>query len=209
MKITIFGATGKTGRRLVAQALEEGHEVTAFTRTPSKLEAEHDRLSVVQGDVQEPERVAAAVAGADAVLSVLGPTSNEPPYEVSAGMRNILAAMEKHGVRRLVQSVGAGVRDPKDEPGLFDRLITVALKLFSRHVYEDMKRTADVIRASDVDWTLVRVPMLTDDPATGEVEVGYLGKGVGVRVSRADMAAFILEQVDDDTYLRQAPVISS
>ncbi len=116
---------------------------------------------------------------------------------------------ETHYVRRLVQSVGAGVRDPRDEPGLFDRVINVALKPFSRHVYEDMRRTAEIIRASDVDWTLVRVPMLTDDPATGDVKVGYLGQGVGSRVSRADMAAFVLEQVDDDTYLHQAPVISN
>jgi putative NADH-flavin reductase len=209
MRLTIFGATGKTGRHLVRQALDAGHEVVAFARTPSKLEVEDERLRVVQGDVREAERVAKAVAGADAVLSVLGPTSNEPPYEVTQGMRNIVAAMEEHGVRRLVQSVGAGVRAPTDEPGLFDRLIKLALKLFSRHVYEDMARMADVVRESGLDWTLVRVPMLTDEPSTGDLEVDLQVQNVGPRVSRVDMAAFILDQADDRTYVRQAPVISN
>lgn len=90
-----------------------------------------------------------------------------------------------------------------------DRAIKVALKLASRHVYEDMVRVAETIRASDLDWTLVGVPMLTDDPPTGSIKVGYLGKGVGSRISRADIVAFILKQVDDTTYTRQAPVMSN
>ncbi|NIV29720.1 MAG: NAD(P)H-binding protein, partial [Anaerolineae bacterium] len=137
MKLAIFGATGRTGKILVAQALETGYEVVAFARKPSNLGIEHARLSVVQGDVQDAESVASAISGADAVLSVLGPTSNEPTYEVSKGLANILATMEQHDVRRLVQSVGAGVGDPNDKPGLFDKFIKVVLKLASRHVYED------------------------------------------------------------------------
>ena len=209
MKLTIFGATGRTGKLLVQQALEAGHQVVAFARTPSKLAFEHERLTLVQGDVQDAEQVATAVTGADAVLSVLGPTSNEPTYQVSTGMAHILAAMEQHGVRRLIQTVGAGVGDPHDRPGLFDRLSKVALKLASRHVYEDMVRVSDVIRASDLDWTLVRVPMLTDDPPAGGLKVGYLGQGVGSRLSRAGMAAFILKLAEEDIYRHQAPVISN
>jgi putative NADH-flavin reductase len=192
----------------VVQALEVGYEVVALARTPSKLDREHERLTVVQGDVQDAEAVGLAIEGADAVLSVLGPTSNEPVYKVSTGMANVLAAMEQHGVRRLIQSVGAGVGDPRDKPGLLDRVIKASLKLASRYVYEDMVRVAEMIRASDLDWTLVRVPMLTDDPPAGEVKIGYLGQGVGVRVSRADMAAFMLGQVNDDSCLHQSPVIS-
>lgn len=209
MKLTIFGATGRTGKLLLQQALGAGHQVVAFARTPSKLGIEHEHLDVVQGDVQDSQQVAAALAGTEVVLSVLGPTSNEPTYEVSKGMGNIMAAMDQHGVRRLIQTVGAGVGDLNDKPGLFDKGIKVMLKLASRHVYEDMVRVNDAIRASDLDWTLVRVPMLTDDPPTGDVKVGYLGEGVGSRISRANIAAFVLKQVDDNTYLRQAPVISN
>ena len=209
MNLTVFGTTGRTGRLLLAQALEAGHQVTALARTPSKLEMDHEQLTVIEGDVQDAQKVISAVAGSDAVLSVLGPTSNQPTYEVSRGMGHIQTAMDQQGVRRLVQSVGAGVGDPQDRPGLFDRLIKVALQLVSRHVYEDMVRVADAIRHSDLEWTLVRVPMLTDDPPAGDIKVGYLGTGVGPRLSRADLAAFMLQQADDLTYVGQAPVISS
>lgn len=209
MKIVVFGATGGTGQHIVEQALASGHEVVAFARTPSKLRAQHERLSVVQGDVQDAERVKTAVAGVDAVISALGPTSNTADYQVTKGTKNILAAMEKHDVRRLVVSAGAGVGDPNDEPRLINKLINVALKLFSRHVYEDMKRVVETVRASDVDWTIVRAPMLTDNPKSGNVRVGYVGKGMGPRLARADMAHFMLQQLEDETYLRKAPAISN
>lgn len=209
MKVTIFGATGRTGQHIVEQALERGHEVTAFVRSPQKLYPYRDRLTIVEGDVQDVGAVREAVAGADAVVSVLGPTENTPDYQVTRGTRHILDAMKAHGVDRLVISAGAGVSDPRDEPRLFNKLINVLLKLFSRHVYEDMKRTVAAVRDSDVDWTIVRVPMLTDDAPKGEVKVGYVGKGMGPRITRADMASFMLDQVDSDAYLHQAPAISN
>lgn len=209
MKLAIFGATGRTGQHLVRQALERGHEVVAFARSPQKLEPDGDRLTVVQGDVQDAAKVAEAVAGADAVVSVLGPTENKPAFAVTKGTQNILDAMRQHGVQRLVLSAGAGVGDPNDAPKLINRVINALLKLVSRWVYEDMKRVVDTVRQSDVDWTVVRVPMLTDDPAGGTVTAAYVGRGMGMRLSREDMASFMLDQVTDDTYLHQAPAISS
>lgn len=209
MKLTIFGATGRTGQHLVEQALARGHEVTAFTRSPQKLAAYRDRVQIVEGDVQESAAVERAVAGADAVISVLGPTQNIPDYQVTRGTGHILDAMKKHVVRRLVISAGAGVGDPQDAPKLFNKLINVLLKLVSRHVYEDMKRTVHTVRSSDVNWTVVRVPMLTDEPAKGHVKAGYVGKGMGSRITRADLASFMLDQVESDAYLHQAPAISN
>ena len=209
MKVTVFGATGKTGQLVVEKALQAGHSVKAFARTPSKLQIAHPNLEVVQGGVLEPERVDEAVAGADAVISVLGPANNEPTYTISQGMVHILEAMRTHHVERLIVSVGAGVRMPQDKPGLFDRLIGLVLKLIARHVYEDMRRVAEHVRESDRGWTLVRVPMLTDDSGTGDIRAGYLGQGTGPRLSREDMASFIVRQLEDDTYLHEAPVISN
>jgi nucleoside-diphosphate-sugar epimerase len=209
MKVTVFGATGKTGQHVVKRVLEAGHSVKAFARTPSKLEISHPDLERVRGDVLEPERVDKAVAGADAVISVLGPVKNEPTYTISRGTEHILEAMRAHGVERLIVSVGAGVPMPQDEPGLFDRFISLLLKLTARHVYEDMRRVAERVRASDRDWTLVRVPMLTDDPGTGDIHAGYLGQGTGPRLSREDMASFIVRQLEDERYLHEAPVISN
>ncbi len=209
MKVAVFGATGRTGQHVVEKALEAGHSFRAFARTPSKLENSHPDLEVVEGDVLDPERVDEAVAGADAVISVLGPVKNEPTYTISRGMGHILEAMREHDVARLIVSVGAGVHMPQDEPGLFDRIIGLVLKLTARHVYEDMRRVAERVRESDRNWTLVRVPMLTDDPGTGDIRAGYLGQGTGPRLSREDMASFIVRQLEDERYVHEAPVISN
>jgi putative NADH-flavin reductase len=193
----------------VEQALATGYEVVAFARTPSKLGIQNEKLKVVEGDVQNAQQVERAVVGSAAILSVMGPTSNTPDYQISAGMQNIVAAMETHGLRRLIVSAGAGVSDPEDEPKLFNKLIGLLLKLISPHVYEDMKRSVAIVRASDLDWTVVRVPMLNDGHKEGQVRVGYVGKGVGARLSRADLAAFMLKELKQGVYIHQAPVISN
>jgi putative NADH-flavin reductase len=209
MKIALFGASGKTGQHLLRLALEAGHEVTALVRTPAKISLTHPNLRLVQGDLQDRLKVEQALQGADAVLSTLGPSHNRPTYEISQGTHTLLAAMQACGVRRLVISAGAGVRDPNDTPGLFDRLIQRLIKLASRNVYEDMLRTVELVRASDRDWTVVRVPMLTDDPPKGNLVVTWVGKGMRPRLSRADLARFMLQQLDSDEHLRQAPAVSN
>lgn len=209
MKLAIFGASGRTGHVLVAQALASGHDVNALVRTPSRFDLQHERLHLIQGDLQDEAKVAEVVAGTDAVLSVLGPKGNQPTFVVSKGTANVITAMRQHGVRRLVVSAGAGVRDSQDRPGLFDKGIGALIKLTASNVYEDMVRTVDLVRTSDMDWTVVRAPMLTDGPATSNIKVGYVGAGVGPRVSRGNLAAFMLGQANDATYYRQAPVISS
>jgi putative NADH-flavin reductase len=190
-------------------ALEAGHEVTALVRSPSKLVIDDGRLTVLQGDITDGTRVAEAVAGADAVVSVLGPTRNKPDFMVSQGIEHIIAAMEKHGIRRLVMSTGAGVPDAKDDPKLFNKVMGFLVRTFSRYVYEDMVQAVKVVRQSDLDWTVVRVPMLINEPARGDITVAYVGKGLGSRISRADLAAFMLQQVEDLSYLHQAPAISN
>jgi len=209
MKVTLFGAAGRTGQLLVEKALERGHQVTAFARSPEKLTGFTDQLEIVQGDARNAGKVAEAVSGAEAVISVLGPTENRPVFAVSKGTENILSAMKDQGVERLILSAGAGVGDPQDTPRLFNRLIDFLLKLFSRWVYEDMVRTVEQVRSSDLQWTVVRVPMLVDGEETEKVQVGYVGKGMGPRVSRADLAAFMLDQLSSSEYVQQAPAISS
>lgn len=209
VRLAVFGASGGTGRELVRQALERGHHVRAFVRTPAKLGLEHERLEVVQGDVQDPAAVARAVAGVDAVLSALGPTSNKPDAQVTRGTENIVAAMKHQGVRRLVITGGAGVGDPQDRPNLMNRLVKAALLLMARNVYEDMLGAVEAVRASDLEWTVVRLPRLTDDPPAPRTRVGYLGGDVGIRIGRANVAAFMLDQLDTADWVRSAPVISS
>ncbi len=207
--LAIFGATGRAGQHLVQQALERGYCVRALARDPGKLALQNERLLVIQGSLSDPARVEQVIAGADAVLSVLGPTSNEPTFEISKGTTTMIKAMKQHGVKRLIISAGAGVGDPGDTPKLFNKLINVALKATARNVYEDMLKTVALVRESGLEWTVVRVPRLMDTPRTGKVRVGMVGQGTGANLSRADMAEFMLQQVDDGRYLRQAPVISN
>lgn len=209
MKITIFGATGRTGRPLVEQALAAGHEVTAFVRDPARLPIQHERLRTVQGDVTDPAQVSAAIAGADAVLSALGHTATSTTDVQTVATRHILAAMQQHGVQRLVSLTGAGVADAEDTPKLWNRAIGLVLRLSAPAVLADADEHAALIRRSDRDWVIVRAPMLTDGPHTGKYRVGVVGQGTGPRIARADVADFMLKQISDSRYLRRAPMISN
>lgn len=208
MKIAIFGGTGRTGLHVVELALEEGHQVVALARTPTKLTFKHDSLKVVQGDVKDHASVASVVEGVDAVISVLGPTSNAASFEISSGMENILKTMIQYDVKRIIISAGAGVGDPQDKPGLKNKLINALLNVVAKNVYEDMLKAVAIVRSSDRDWTVVRVPMLTDGPKTGQFKVGLVGKGMGSRISRADLASFMLNQMLSTEQARKSPVIS-
>jgi putative NADH-flavin reductase len=209
MKIAVFGATGRTGRHVVEQALARGDEIKALVRDPSKLGISDENLEVVQGDVLDSTKVAETVAGTDAVLIALGQTKTSPKDVQTRGTRNIVAAMKEHGVWRLVSLTGAGVRDPRDEPKLADKAITFLLKRLQPDVLKDAEGHAEVIRKSGLEWVLVRGPRLTDGPRTGEYRVGYVGKNSGTRASRADVAEFMLRQLEGDEYLGRMPMISS
>ena len=208
MKIIIFGASGGTGRHIVEQALAADHQVTAFVRTPAKLDLQHENLTVIQGDVGNPAQVEASIAGHEAVISALGPTKNSPPDMMLKAAEAIVAGMRKHGVKRLISTTGAGVRDPKDEPKLLDNFIKLMLSLLSGSVLRDSENNVNVIRGTDLDWTIVRYPMLTNGPRTSQYRVGYVGKNSGARLARADGAEFVLKELEQGKFVRQAPVVS-
>jgi putative NADH-flavin reductase len=195
VKVLIIGATGATGQILMREALEQGHEVTALARNPSAVAPEDHR-----------PRVEAAVAGQDAVLSALGTRSARPTTLFSESTHNLISAMDKHGVRRLICISGIGVGDSKGHVGfLYDRIIR---PFVVKNVYEDKERQEEAIKQSDLDWVIVRPARLTDEPAKGEYRVYLGGSYTATKISRADVAAFMLAQLTDDTYVRKTPVIS-
>lgn len=208
MKLAIFGATGRSGKPVVEQALQAGHEVVALARTPSKLAIQNPKLTVIQGDAMNAADVDKVVQGSDAVISVIGQTKGSPRNTQTVAITNIIAAMNKYGVQRLVSLTGAGVDDPHDRPKFANHLIKLALKLLSGHVLQDAENHAEAIRKSNLDWVIVRGPMLNEGPLTGNYRAGWVGVNTGSRISRADLADFILKQTTDTTYLRQAPVVS-
>jgi nucleoside-diphosphate-sugar epimerase len=209
MRIAVFGATGRTGRPLVEQALSEGHEVVALVRDPSKLMVEHPKLTVLQGDVTDRQAVDRAVAGSDVVLSVLGPAKGAPKNVLAIAGENIVAAMKRHGVRRVVALTGAGVAAPGDPPSAGRSIMLGLLKLISPEVLKASESYVRSISESGLDSTVARVPRLRDGERTGAYRTGTLRLGPGQTAARADVADFMLKQLADDTYLHQMPMISS
>ncbi len=209
MKLAIFGATGRTGKPLVEQALQAGYEVTALARTPSKLGISNPKLTIIQGDVLNKADVEKTVQGADTVISVLGHSKDTPRTMLTESTNYMLAAMEKFGVKRIIILTGAGVDDAHDKPKLVNHLIKGALKMISGDVLKDSVQMVEELKKSNTDWTVVRVPRLMDGPHTGKYRVGWVGINTGTQIVRPDVADFLLKQVKDTTYLRQAPMISN
>lgn len=206
-RLLIVGATGGTGRQLVAQALERGFVVTALARNPSTITLTHPSLTVVRGDVLDPASLAQAMRGQDAVLSALGHKRFFfiPSRILSDGTRNILDAMHTHGVRRLVCETSLGIGGSAGRMGLYYSLFVIPVIL--PFYYWDKTRQERLIAGSAVEWVIVRPGALTDGAARGRYRHG---PAVGSfllteRVSRADVAAFMLDQLESNEYLRSTP----
>jgi putative NADH-flavin reductase len=208
VRIVIFGAAGATGRALVTQALTQGHQVTAFVRTPAKVDLKHAGLNVVQGDVADAAAVERALFGQDAVLCALGAaTPLKRDHTLVKGMDNIVSAMERSGPRRLIYLSFLGVSGGREQLSLLGRYVVAPLIM--RNVVTDHEAKENIITRSGLDWTIVRPPRLTNGPHTGAYRHGGNIKAASVipMISRADVADFMLLQLDDYAYLRKAPAV--
>ena len=150
-----------------------------------------------------------AIAGQNAVISTLGPTRPPVPGMMQAAARNIVNAMKTHGVRRLVSTTGAGIRQPEDQPKVADRLIGVLLNLLAKDVVLDSAANVEVIRNSDLDWTVARFPRLMDGAYTGSYRVGYVSRESSTQFSRTDAAEFLLKELTARNWVRKLPLVSS
>jgi putative NADH-flavin reductase len=211
MKLTILGATGATGTCLTRQALAAGHEVTAVVRDPSRLPVPaQPRLRTVIADVMDPASIIPAIAGADAVISAVGPRGTGPTTVIQDSVRSIIAAMDKTGARRLLQVSGSIVADQGESPYLRYLIKPLARRTFLRHVCADMRRGEDEIRESNLDWTIFRPPSLTGKTATGTYRTA-IDRNLphGFTVSRADLAACMLARLDDPAVVHRHVAIAS
>lgn len=203
-RLAVFGGTGGTGRQVIEQALEQGDEVIALVRSPEKVGREHARLQVVQGDVLNQIDVANALAGVDAVVCALGKTGGSPDNVVSKGTAHIVKGMKDHGVSRLVVVTSIGVGDSRDQvPFFFKVLMNTALK----GVMADKEVQEQIVRDSGLVWTIVRPGGLTDGPATGSYTAST-GSITAGQVSRADVADFILQELQENEYVGQAVAVT-
>ena len=205
MKVAIFGATGGTGRLLVARALEEGCDVTVYTRRASA--PQHERLTAVFGPNGDPVAIDRAVAGRDAVLCALGGTPSRRRERVcSTAMAQIVPAMQRHGVRRLLAISTFGAGDTRPAVGFFVRTIVFGAVL--RSEVADKEAMEGILAQSGLDWTVVRVGVLTDDAAKGAYRAADDGsiRGMG-KISRADVADFMLKELASGAWVRRRPVV--
>lgn len=207
MRIAIFGATGTLGRHVLERALQQGHEVTILTRDASRVPTTHDNLRVLEGDVLDPAAVEGAVAGQEAVLISLG--NGRKGVVRAEGTRTVIEAMRRNGVKRLICQSTLGVGDSRANLNFLWKYILFGLVL--RPAYNDHVRQEEYVRASDLDWTIVRPSAFTDGPATGTYRQGFSGNeaGLSLKISRADIAEFMLDQLTDRTYLHRAVGISN
>lgn len=189
MRIVVLGASGRTGREVVTQALAEGHDVVAVARAGSDVPP---GTTVVRTGFDDPEALDGAVRGADVVISALGARGRGPTTVCTDGVCAVLAAMGRTGVRRLLVVSAAGLPGEGDDRAA-RWLVKPILQRVFRHPYADMARMEQIVRASDRDWTIVRPPQLTDGPRTGSYRRAldrHLPQGR--RIPRADLAAELL-----------------
>ena len=172
MRIAVFGGTGATGRILVRKALEGGHHVVAYARDPSRLGVAHDHLDTIRGELCDAEAIAWAVRGGDAVISILGPKGRTRGLPIATGMSNIVRAMDLYGVRRLVATATPSYRDPSDTFDISFSLAVWMIRLFLPSAYRDIVAAAGIVATSDLDWTLVRIPLLSNTPSSAPLHTG-------------------------------------
>ncbi len=209
MKLIIFGSTGGTGRQVVAQALEQGYHVTAFARSPEKLKIAHENLQVVQGDVLDYPSVEQALIGQEVVLCTLGlPAIMDKSQLRANGTKNIVRAMEKTGVRRLICQSSNGVGDTRKTLPFFMKYFIAPFIL--RRVFADHEIQEGQIKESHLDWIIIRPTTLTDGKKTGGYQQGLAldNRTATFKISRADVADFMLKQLADNHYLHKTPSIS-
>ena len=206
MKVIIFGATGSIGKNLLYQSLAHGHAVTAFVRDPARLDIEHENLRIATGDVLDPASVQQAVAGHDAVLVSIG--AGRHGTVRSEGTRNIIRAMENTGVRRLICQSTLGVGESWNNLTAFWKYLMFGFLL--RPAYRDHVLQEKYVRQSSLDWSIVRPAAFTDGERTGHYRHGFgsSDRSTRLKISRADVADFMLKNLLDNRYLHQTPGLS-
>jgi putative NADH-flavin reductase len=208
MRLAMFGATGTVGTTLLAQTRAAGHDVQALVRDPSRLDTEDEGLTAVQGDVKDPEAVALTLKGCDAVLSTLGATGPDDPDTRRVGISNVMSAMHDQGIARLVVMGGFHVHVP-GEAGNLGQTLALPLLVLGKVVIADTTGMAALVLASDLEWTFVRSPRVVDGDVTRAPRIGTLKLGPWSKVTRGDIAHFMLHCVESGAYVRRAPMVSS
>ena len=207
MKLAIFGATGKTGAEVVKQALETGHNITAFVRNPDRMVIQDEKINLITGDVFDPAGVAQAVKGQDAVICVLGAGNDLKKTTVrTTGTVNIIAGMQEHNVKRLLVVTAMGVGESWDTLSWINKLFFATLLKSSRDDHETQEAA---VKESNIDWTIIRPSGLQDAPRSGVYEYGVNIPAVKSTIARADIADLIVKELEKNELIGKAVTITN
>jgi putative NADH-flavin reductase len=229
-KIAVFGASGQTGKLFTELALKDGYFVKALVRTPSKLDRQSSNLEIIEGDILNSGNVEQTIKSTEAVIDFTGPRQDSPLEMQKTATKNILRAMHQNNVKRLIilsslpMQLQFGILEPNDKPAFVHKLIifigknpflnNFLMSMLKRagapveHVRPGFERIK-VIKQSELDWTIVRAPTLNNKPAQGRYRSGSLDTDTGMSIARADVAAFVLNELTSPQYIRKNPIVSS
>lgn len=211
MNVIIFGATGGIGKWAVKHALEKGYQVTAYVRSPDKVKQQDEHLTVIKGEISDYETMRSALKGQDAVIWCVGiPMKNKlVHFESKKGHENLLRAMNETGVKRLIDWGTPSIHFEKDAKSFITVVPGIMAGILFSRAKEEMVSIGEMLKSSDLDWTLVRFMAPKDSAYKGTVKVGFGDVKMNFAISREDIGAFMVEQVESSQYIRSMPIIGS
>ena len=206
MKIVVFGANGRVGQLVVHDALAAGHSVVAFVHGDHAFE-EDSRLEVHRGDIHSPEEVDTAINGVDAVISALGSWGTQGKDILTSGMKNIIPSMQKYGVKRIVSLTGSDARMDGEDQGLISCVFRIILMTMAGKILKDGEEHMRLLSASDLDWTIVRSPVMNDRGDPAKYTLVTKKPSLLATINRASVAKALLDLVPTKDFLKQTPHI--
>ena len=213
MKVIIFGATGFSGQAILAETIKQGHEVTVLVRDSSKVKIKHNNLRIVKGNVLDSQKVAFVIQNQEAVIQCLGvggKGDGKPTTFISDAMKIIVDEMQKQNIKRLIalSNVGAG-NSIAFQPWFFTKIILTYFMKWLKVIIDDKNRMEPIIMNSNLNWTIVRCPNIVDKPAKGKYNATLDGKGLKLSITLDDLSKFMVGQLKETTFNKQAPCVSN
>ena len=213
MKVIIFGATGFSGQAILAEAIKQGHDVTVLVRDSSKVKINHNNLRIVEGNVLDSQKVAFVIQNQEAVIQCLGvggKGDGKPTTFISDAMKIIVDEMQKQNIKRLIalSNVGAG-NSIAFQPWFFTKIILTYFMKWLKVIIDDKNRMEPIIMNSNLNWTIVRCPNIVDKPAKGKYKATLDGKGLKLSITLDDLSKFMVGQLKETTFNKQAPCVSN
>ena len=209
-RIALFGASGQTGQQFLDAALAKGYTVKALVRNPENITQKSTKLTVIKGDVLNSDDVMQTLKDTDIVVSLFGHVKNSPEWLQTDGTNNIISSMKVCKVDKIISLSGGGLPFPsKDEPKFADKIIKTIMKIVVPKILNDAVKHHEALAASGLKWIIVRGPRLNNAPKSGSYRVGWVGVNASTKISRGDLADFIVTQVEDDQFIGQMPFVSA